>query len=58
VGDTTKVSIMGDDVVVEGPSLEDVSQTAANIESSTKVKGKDQRVFLDGLYIYSRNEGE
>ncbi|MDQ4012267.1 MAG: 50S ribosomal protein L6 [Thermoproteota archaeon] len=57
VGDTTKVSIMGDDVVVEGPSLEDVSQTAANIESSTKVKGKDQRVFLDGLYIYSRNEG-
>ena len=58
VGDTTKVSITGDDVVVEGPSLEDVSQTAANIESSTKVKGKDQRVFLDGLYIYSRNEGE
>lgn len=58
VGDTTKVSVMGDDVVVEGPSLEDVSQTAANIESSTKVKGKDQRVFLDGLYIYSRNEGE
>ena len=58
VGDTTKVSVVGDDVVVEGPSLEDVSQTAANIESSTKVKGKDQRVFLDGLYIYSRNEGE
>jgi large subunit ribosomal protein L6 len=58
VGDTTKVSVMGDDVVVDGPSLEDVSQTAANIESSTKVKGKDQRVFLDGLYIYSRNEGE
>jgi large subunit ribosomal protein L6 len=35
-----------------------VSQTAANIESSTRVKGKDQRVFLDGLYIYSRSEGE
>jgi large subunit ribosomal protein L6 len=57
VGDTTKVNIIADDVVVEGPSLEDVSQTAANIESSTKVKGKDQRVFLDGLYIYSREEG-
>ena len=57
VGDTTKVNIVADDVVVEGPSLEDVSQTAANIESSTKVKGKDQRVFLDGLYIYSREEG-
>ena len=58
VGDTTSVKVIGDDVVVEGPSLEDVSQTAANIESSTRVKGKDQRVFLDGLYIYSRSEGE
>src|SRR5215208_7358943 len=58
IGDATKVNVTGDDVIVEGPSLEEVSQTAANIESSTKVKGKDQRVFLDGLYIYSRNEGE
>ncbi|HEY7570987.1 MAG TPA: 50S ribosomal protein L6 [Nitrososphaeraceae archaeon] len=52
VGKLTKVNVTGDDVIVEGPSLEDVSQTAANIESSTKVKQKDQRVFLDGLYIY------
>src|SRR5919205_1815255 len=57
VGDDTKVNVVGEDVVVEGPSLEDVSQTAANIEFSTKVKGKDQRVFLDGLYIYSREDG-
>jgi large subunit ribosomal protein L6 len=57
VGDTTKVNVTGEDVIVQGPSLEDVSQTAANIESSTKLKGKDQRVFLDGLYIYSREEG-
>jgi large subunit ribosomal protein L6 len=57
VGNTTKVNVMGEDVIVQGPSLEDVSQTAANIEFSTKLKGKDQRVFLDGLYIYSREEG-
>jgi large subunit ribosomal protein L6 len=57
VGNTTKVNVVGEDVIVQGPSLEDVSQTAANIESSTKVKGKDSRVFLDGLYIYSREEG-
>jgi large subunit ribosomal protein L6 len=57
VGETTKVNVVGEDVVVQGPSLEDVSQTAANIEFSTKLKGKDQRVFLDGLYIYSREEG-
>jgi len=57
VGDATKVNVVGEDVVVQGPSLEDVSQTAANIELSTKIKNKDQRVFLDGLYIYSREEG-
>ena len=57
VGDTTRVNIAGDEVLVQGPSLEHVSQTAANIEFSTKLKGKDQRVFLDGLYIYSKREG-
>jgi large subunit ribosomal protein L6 len=57
VGEATKVSISGDDVVVQGPSLENVSQTAANIELSTKIKEKDQRVFLDGLYVFSREEG-
>ena len=57
VGDGTKVNVVGEDVVVQGPSLEDVSQTAANIELSTKIKDKDQRVFLDGLYVYSREVG-
>jgi large subunit ribosomal protein L6 len=57
IGDATKVNVVGEDVIVQGPSLEDVSQTAANIEFSTKLKGKDQRVFLDGLYVYSKEEG-
>ena len=57
IGEATKVSIAGEDVVIQGPSLEDVSQTAANIELSTRTKGKDQRVFLDGLYIYSKEDG-
>jgi large subunit ribosomal protein L6 len=56
-GDATKVEVQGEDVLVKGPSLDDVSQTAANIEQSTKIKDKDQRVFLDGLYVYSREEG-
>ncbi|MGE5684689.1 MAG: 50S ribosomal protein L6 [Nitrososphaerota archaeon] len=54
VGDSTKVTIEGDDIVITGPHLEHVSQTAANIELSTRVKNKDQRVFLDGVYVYSR----
>lgn len=54
---STKVSVEGDDVIVKGVSLEDVGQTAANIELATKIRRKDQRIFLDGLYIYHREEG-
>ena len=56
VGDS-KVTIEGDDVIVKGVSLEDVGQTAANIELATKIKRKDQRIILDGLYIYHREQG-
>jgi large subunit ribosomal protein L6 len=52
-----KVKIESEDVVVQGLNLEEVSQTAANIQQSTKVKRKDPRVFLDGIYVYERNEG-
>jgi large subunit ribosomal protein L6 len=56
VGDV-QVKVQSDDIVVQGLNLEDVSQTAANIEQATKVKKKDPRVFLDGIYVYERNEG-
>ena len=56
VGDC-KVSVQGEDLIVQGPNLDDVAQTAANVELATKVKGKDQRVFLDGLYIYAKEKG-
>ncbi len=52
-----KVKIDPEDIILTGANLEDVSQTAANIEQSTKVRGKDPRVFLDGIYTYERNEG-
>jgi large subunit ribosomal protein L6 len=56
IGDV-KVKLEPDDIIVEGANLEDVSQTAANIEQATKVRNKDPRVFLDGIYVYERNEG-
>jgi large subunit ribosomal protein L6 len=56
IGDV-KVKVESEDVIVEGINLENVSQTAANIEQATKVKKKDPRVFLDGIYVYERNEG-
>jgi large subunit ribosomal protein L6 len=51
------VSATQEEVVVTGADLEAVSQTAANIEQATKVKVKDPRVFLDGIYVYERLEG-
>ena len=56
VGDS-KVKAAGDEVIIQGISLQDVSQTAANIEQCTKIKEKDQRVFLDGIYLFERKEG-
>ena len=56
MGDTT-VIIKGDDIIVQGINLEDVSQTAANIQNATKIKNKDPRVFLDGIYVYEKHEG-
>ncbi|WP_276301899.1 50S ribosomal protein L6 [Halorussus lipolyticus] len=49
-GDT---SVEVDDEVLHlsGPSIEDVGQTAADIEQLTRVQDKDTRVFQDGVYI-------
>jgi len=52
-----RVSAKEDDVIVQGVNIEDVSQTAANIEHATKVKRKDPRIFLDGIFIYEKKEG-
>ncbi|OPY31455.1 MAG: 50S ribosomal protein L6 [Methanomassiliicoccales archaeon PtaU1.Bin124] len=46
-----KVAVKGNEVEVTGADLEAVSQTAANIERATKIKGFDPRVFQDGIYI-------
>jgi large subunit ribosomal protein L6 len=51
-----KVKIQSEDIIVQDLNLEDVSQTAANIEQATKVKRKDPRIFLDGIYVYERIE--
>jgi len=56
VGDV-KVTVDGDDVIVQGINIEDVGQTAANIEQATKIKKKDPRKFLDGIYLYEKHEG-
>ncbi|HYB93073.1 MAG TPA: 50S ribosomal protein L6 [archaeon] len=56
VGDV-RVTIKEDDILIQGINLEDVSQTATNIERATKIKNKDPRVFLDGIYVYEKGRG-
>ncbi len=53
----TKVTPKGEDVILTGAVWTDITQTAANIELKTKVKNKDHRVFLDGIYVYDKKKG-
>ncbi len=56
IGDV-QIKVESEDVIVQGVNLEDVSQTAANMEQATKVRRKDPRIFLDGLFVYEMKEG-
>ncbi|QSG08515.1 50S ribosomal protein L6 [Halapricum desulfuricans] len=47
----TEVDVDGEEVTLSGPSIEDVGQTAADIEQLTRVTDKDVRIFQDGVYI-------
>jgi large subunit ribosomal protein L6 len=54
---STKVVSKGDDVIITGSVLTDVSQTAGSLQQNTKVKNKDHRVFLDGIYLFEKLDG-
>lgn len=48
------VRVEGDDIIVSGPDIEKVAQTAANIQQATHIRNKDLRKFLDGIYVYKK----
>ena len=54
---STKVTPKGEDVIITGHVLTEVTQTAANIAQHTKIKNKDHRVFLDGIYVFEKTKG-
>jgi large subunit ribosomal protein L6 len=49
-----KVRVETDDIIVTGNDIENVAQTAANIQQATKIRNKDLRKFLDGIYVYKK----
>ena len=42
------------DVIVTGSDKEKVGQTSANIERACRIRGRDRRVFQDGIYIVEK----
>ena len=49
-----EVHIKGSEIILRGINKEHVGQSAANIERATEIKGRDRRVFQDGIYIVEK----
>ena len=55
IEDGVEVKVEGDQIVVTSNQKELAAQTAANIERLTRVRGKDLRIFQDGIYITEKD---
>lgn len=55
IRDGVNIKISGTEVIVESKSKELAGQTAANIEKLTKIKGRDLRIFQDGIWLISKD---
>src|SRR3989338_5340767 len=51
-----KAQVKGDEIIIESCNLESAGQTASNIEQATRVKARDRRIFMDGIWITSKPE--
>jgi large subunit ribosomal protein L6 len=50
----TKAQVEGEFVILSGTDIEQVGQSAANIERTTRIRNYDPRVFQDGIYLVER----
>jgi len=52
--DGVEVEIDKEKIILKSMDREKAGQTAANFEHATKVRGRDKRVFQDGIYIIKK----
>lgn len=55
--DGVKAVVKGEEIVLTGLDKEKVGLAAGLIENTTKVREKDPRKFLDGIYLYEKKVG-
>jgi large subunit ribosomal protein L6 len=49
-----QAEVKGKEIFLRGHDKEAVGQTAANLEKATRLRGKDRRIFQDGIFIVSK----
>jgi large subunit ribosomal protein L6 len=57
VGDV-QIRTTEDEIFISGIDIEHVSQSAANIQQACKIRDKDRRVFMDGIYVIRKTKGD
>ncbi|MHA1821735.1 MAG: 50S ribosomal protein L6 [Promethearchaeota archaeon] len=58
VSDDVEIKASKEDVIVKGIDKEEVSQTAANIQKRCRIRRKDSRSFMDGIYVWQKLLGD
>jgi large subunit ribosomal protein L6 len=51
-----QVKVEGQDITVTGIDIDEVSQTASNIELACRITGYDRKIFQDGIWIVSKGD--
>jgi large subunit ribosomal protein L6 len=54
IPENVEMDIQKDIITVKSINKEKAGQAAANLETATKVKGRDRRIFQDGIYIINK----
>ena len=54
VAGKTEVKIDKETITLTGNNIEEIGQTAANLERACKLTGRDRRIFQDGIFLTSR----